>query len=307
MQFALEAVASGLGVGAIYALLALGFTFIFASSHVVNFAQGDWAMLAGMLTATVAASGLDIFWVALLAPVSGAVIGFLAYRLFLGWARSFDTMTVSLILLGVSLFSEGAAVLIWGPEPLGLNQLSALPPIRLGGVSLPATSAIVLVVTAVVFMVVFAFLSHTREGRATVAVAQNGEAAALCGINVKRVVMTSFVFSGVLAGIAGFLITPITSMYYQGGIPLTFYGFSAAAIGGLRNRSGAVIGGFSLGMIESVAGFYVGAGSLGEELTYVLPVLVLVVIGPRLQSSGTRSEEAMESFTADIATDAVNL
>ena len=307
MTVFLQTLASGLTLGSVYALIALGFTFIFASTHVVNFAQGDWAMIVGMIAATVVASSLGIFWAAVIAPIAGAAIGFLAYRIFFGFARSMDTMTISLVLLGASLFLEGFAVLIWGPDPRGISQLATLPPIKLAGAVLPLTSVIVLTATVALLLIVVFFLTLTKAGRATIAVAQNREAAALCGIDVTRVIMISFVLSGIFAGIAGGLITPITSMYYQGGVTLTFKGFAAAAIGGLRNTTGAVVGGFALGLMEAFAASYIGRGTAGQEIGLVLPLMVLIAIGPRLQASGTRSEEAAETFTADVAADAANL
>jgi branched-chain amino acid transport system permease protein len=304
-------IASGLTLGGIYSLIALGFTFVFASTRVVNFAQGDYAMIMGMLAATIATStvlGSSGFWVAaLVAPIAGAAMGFAAYQLFFRWARSIDAMTVSLVFLGVSLAMQGLAISLWGTDPRSIPALVGIPPFRLGDAILPITTVIVLLTTTALLAIVFLFLARTKTGRATIAVAQNREAAALHGIDVTRIILISMVLSGVFAGIAGFLITPIQTMYYLGGVPLTFKGFAAAAIGGLTNRTGAVVGGYALGLMEALASGYVGLGSVAQEVGLMLPLAVLLLIGPRLQAPTTRSEEGVESFSSDIGTEAMNL
>jgi len=303
----LETVAVGLTLGSVYALIAIGFSFVFASTRVVNFAQGDWAMIAGMFAAALVGSGVSLPLAIVVAPIVGAVVGYVTYALFLGRSRSTDAMTISLILLGMSFLLQGTAVLIWGPEPLGITQIGDLPPLHFAGAVLPATSVLVLITTAMLLGLVVVFLSFTKVGRATLAISQNAEAAALHGINVRALILLSFLLSGVLAGVAGFLVTPITSMFFQGGVPLTFKGFAAAAIGGLRRPAGAVVGGFVLGMLEAFAAAYVGRGNLGPELGLLLPLVVLLIVAPRLQSSGTRSEESMEAISHDVAADRVHL
>src|SRR4051812_17246498 len=303
----IQILSGGLTLGGIYALIALGFTFVFASTRVVAFAQGDYTMFVGMIAATIASSvtagsvtaGMTGFWVAGIAsPFIGAFMGFAAYQLFFRWARSIDAMTVSLIFFGVAISLQGAAVVLWGTEPRSIPVLSSVAPLRIGTAIFPITTLMVFVTTTVLLASVLIFLTFTKIGRATTAVAQNREAAALCGIDVTKIILVSMVLSGVFAGIAGFLVTPIQTMDYLGGVPLTFKGFAAAALGGLTRRSGALIGAYALGLMEALAAGYVGRGTIAQEVGLMLPLLVLLVVGPRLQAPTTRSEEGAEHFTA---------
>jgi branched-chain amino acid transport system permease protein len=307
----IQIISSGLTLGGIYALIALGFTFVFASTRVVAFAQGDYTMFVGMVAATIAGAvtaGMTGFWIAGLAsPFIGAFMGFVAYQLFFRWARSIDAMTVSLIFFGVAISLQGAAVVLWGTEPRAIPVLSSIPPFRIGTAIFPITSLMVFITTSVLLVSVLAFLTFTKIGRATTAVAQNREAAALCGINVTRIILVSMVLSGLFAGIAGFLITPIQTMDYLGGVPLTFKGFAAAALGGLTRRSGALVGAYALGLMEAMAAGYVGRGTIAQEVGLMLPLLVLLIVGPRLQAPTTRSEEGAEHFTANVGDETANL
>jgi branched-chain amino acid transport system permease protein len=307
----LQAIFSGLTIGSVYALIGVGFVFVFSSTRVVNFAQGDWAMAAGMAAATISgaltASRLALPAAAVLAIAVGGGLGFAAFRFFLGWSRSFDVVTVSLILLGMSLILQGVAVWIWGTDPLGIPSLATLPPVRFGGAVITQLSLMITLITFGLLVLVALFFEFTRSGQSMIAVAANAEAAALCGINVRRVILVSYVLSGVLAGLGGFLVTPVTSMNYLGGLPLTLKAFAAAAVGGLRRPTGAVIGGFALGLLEALAATYVHGGGIGPVASLGAALLLLLIVAPRWEKTQGRAEEAQGAIEVNVTTDVVKL
>jgi branched-chain amino acid transport system permease protein len=300
-----EALLSGIASGSIYALVALGFSFIFASTRVVNFAQGDWAMMAGMVGATVAAGPLGVVGAAIAAPISGALIGAVVAGVFVRWSRSRDAISVSLILLGMSFVLQGCALAFWGVDPLGIPALAAQSPIYLGRALIPRITVLIIFVALVLLGAISAFLQWTSLGRAMVATADNPEAAALVGIDVRRLIIVSYLLSGVLAGIAGFLITPVTGMTYLSGLPLTLKAFAAAALGGLRTPAAAVVGGLSLGCIEALAATYFGGQALGQ-LTGVLGALIaLLFIAPWVMRA--MSARYADVVSLDLADDSAPL
>ncbi len=252
-------VASGLTVGAIYALVALGFSIIFNASGVINFAQGEFVMIGGMSAVSLVATGVPMPLALVGAVLIAGVVGLLLERLAIGRARGADVITLIIITIGASIFLRGLAQLIWDKRVHALAPLSGDRPIEMFGASVLPQSLWVVGVTLVVVVTLSWFFKRTRFGKAMLATSCNRLAAELVGINVRTVLFASFGLAAALGAVAGVLIAPITFTAYDSGILLGLKGFAAAILGGLGSFSGAIVGGLVLGLLESLGAGYVSS------------------------------------------------
>jgi branched-chain amino acid transport system permease protein len=210
-------------------------------------------------------------------------------------ARSADVLTVALVLLALALVLQGVELWIWGTDPLFITSFVALPPIRFHGAVMTRLDLITILSTIGVIAVLMAFLRLTRTGRVLGAWSENAEAAALAGINVKVVLAVAFAIAGALAGVAGFFYTAQNGMDYMTGLPLTLKAFGAAALGGMRRPSYAVVGGFGLGWIESFFQAY-GNGSKAELASLLFVLVAVILLGRR---RGLDHGPTLTGITAD--------
>ena len=213
LQFAF----SGLTVGAVYALVAVGFTLIYNASGVINFAQGEFVMLGGMTTVFLAAAGVPLPLAALGAIVATIAIGLALHRLAIEPAREASTAALIIITIGASIFLRGAAEVFFDKRFHSLPPLLGDQPIRLGGAAILPQSLVVLAGAAVIVTALSLFMRRTLFGKAIIATAANRLAARLVGIDTRRVVGFSFAVSAAIGAIAGVLVTPITLTSYDAG------------------------------------------------------------------------------------------
>ncbi|MCC7058814.1 MAG: branched-chain amino acid ABC transporter permease [Burkholderiaceae bacterium] len=272
----LQFLAGGLTIGAIYALVALGFSIIFNASHVINFAQGEFVMIGGMSAVSLIASGLPmpvaIFGAVLIAGVVGLLLEWLA----VGRARKADVVTLIIITIGASIFLRGLAQLVWDKSIHALAPLSGDKPISLFGATILPQSLWVLGATVVVVILLSWFFNRTLLGKAMLATSYNRLAAQLVGIEVRRVLLASFGLAAALGAIAGVLIAPITFTAYDIGIMLGLKGFAAAILGGLGSFPGAILGGLLLGLLENLGAGYVSS-AYKDVIAFALILVVLFV------------------------------
>ena len=265
---------SGVTVGAIYALVALGFSIIYNASHVINFAQGEFVMIGGMATVFLSAAGLPLP-LAMLAAIAIAVVAGLALQ-WLAVGRSGDASVVTLIIItiGASIFLRGVASVLWGTDFHSFPAFSGDQPIAIAGATLTPQSLWVLGVTLLIAAGLLAFFGHTLLGKAMLATAHNRLAAQLVGINTRLVTLFSFGLAAALGAIGGILITPIAPTSYQVGIMLGLKGFSAAIVGGLGSGLGAIVGGLVVGIAEQMAAGYLSS-AYKDAIAFVIILLVL--------------------------------
>ena len=270
-------VASGLTSGAIYALVALGFSIIYNASGAINFAQGEFVMIGGMSAATLWAAGLPL-GVALPLAVSAAVlVALVVEKLAIEPARHAGTVTLIIITIGVSLFLRGLAQLVWGKGVHSLPAFSSEQPIAVMGATVLPQSLWVLAGAAVAVAALSAFYGRTLMGKAMLATSYNWLAAQLVGIDTRGVLFASFGLAGALGAVAGVLIAPIAFTSYDTGIMLGLKGFAAAMLGGLGSFGGAVLGGLVLGLLEGLgAGFVSSAYKDAIAFVVILAVLFLM-------------------------------
>ncbi len=264
---------SGLTVGAVYALIALGFTLIYNASDVINFAQGEFVMLGGMSTVFLALAGVPLPLAALLAIVVTIAAGFALHRCAIEPAREASPVALIMITIGASIFIRGVAQVVFDKRFHSLPHLFGSEPIRLGGATLLPQSLVVLAGGAAIVILLWLFIDRTLLGKAIIATSANRLAARLVGINTRRIVGLAFTMSAAIGAVAGILVTPLTFTSYDVGTLLALKGFAAAMLGGIGSALGAVIGGLLLGMLEAF-----GAGYISSKYKDAVAFLVILAV-----------------------------
>ena len=261
---------SGLTVGAVYALVALGFTLVYNASDVVNFAQGEFVMLGGMVTVFATAAGVPLPLAALLAVVVSIVVGLLLYWLAIEPARDASPVTLIIITIGASILLRGAAQILFDKQFHKLPSISGDTPVHLLGATVQPQSFWVLGGTAAIVILLYVFLERTVLGKAVLATAANRLAARLVGINTATVMALAFGGSAAIGAVAGILITPITLTSYDVGTMLALKGFAAAMLGGMGNP----LGGLLLGLLEAFGVGYISS-TYKDAFAFIVILLVL--------------------------------
>ncbi len=265
---------SGLMTGSIYALIALGFNIIFSATGAINFAQGEFAMLGGMLAAALLRwTGLPLPLVFLLAVAAVTAVGALMERLTINPVRGAEVLNLIIITIGASIVLKGAVMVTLGKNAAGLPAFSGEAPIRLLGATFPPQALWILGVALAVVVLLHLFFERTVLGKAMQAAAIDREAASLVGIRVGRMVLLSFVLAAGVGAVAGIIITPVTLTIYDAGTMLGLKGFSAAVLGGLGNTVGGIVGGVALGLMESL-----GAGLIASQFKDAIAFCLLLVL-----------------------------
>ena len=265
---------SGITVGATYALAALGFTLIYNASNVINFAQGEFIMLGGMLAVLFAQAGLPMPVVLLLAIAIPAVVGVVLEKVAIVPIEGAETVSLIIVTIGASLVIRGLIQVWLGKGTHSLPAFSGDAPLQILGATLLPQSLWVLGVTAVVVAGLWYFFNRTLTGKAMLATSFNRTAAELVGINTNWVLFMSFAMAAGLGALGGILITPITMTSYDVGIMLGLKGFVAVVVGGLGNGLGAVVGGLLVGVLEAMGAGYISS-AYKDAMPFVLILLVL--------------------------------
>jgi len=268
---------SGLTVGAIYALVALGFCIIYNASHVINFAQGEFVMIGGMATASLLGAGLPLAFAALGAVALAALVGMALARFAVQPARGASVVTLIIITIGAAILLRGLASIVWDKRIHALPAFSGDQPINVAGATLAPQSLWVIGVTALAVAALWGFFNRTLTGKAILAVSHNRLAAQLVGISVQRVLLVSFALSAALGALAGILIGPITFTSWDVGLLLGLKGFAAAILGGMGSGPGAVVGGLTLGLLESLGAGYVSS-AYKDAIAFIVMLAVLMLM-----------------------------
>jgi branched-chain amino acid transport system permease protein len=257
----LQYVISGATVGSAYGLAALGFTVIFNTTEIINFAQGEFVMLGGMLAVfALRWGGIPLPVAVPLAVLAVTAVGVLVDRLTIRPVRGRSTITLIIITIGVSILLRGGAMLLFGKDTYSLPAYSKGGPISLGGATLLPQSLWVGGITLLTVLAMKFFFERTLSGKAMLACACDRKAASLMGIHVDSMVTLSFAFSALVGALGGVILAPITLTSYDVGILLGLKGFAACILGGLGNPFGAVVGGVILGILESLGAGLISSG-----------------------------------------------
>lgn len=275
MQFSqlVQFVITGIANGGIYALIALGFTLIYNSTQIINFAQGEFVVFGGLIAYSLYSTQvIPIPVVFVLTVVIVTIIGLVFERLVIFPLRRASIITLIIATIGVSLFLKTLAMLIWGKEAVTFPHFFGETPIRFLGASILPQHLFIVFITIVIVIALQLFFRRTVTGKAMLATSINSSAAQLMGINTSRMVLYSFGLSAAIGAVGGISITPLVFMSFDMGTHLALKGFAAAILGGLTNPVGAVLGGFLLGVIESV-----GAGVISSGYKEVIALMILLI------------------------------
>ncbi len=266
---------SGIALGCVYGLIALGFVLIYKATEVVNFAQGEIMMLGAFLSFTfIATLGLNYWLAFLLCVISMGLIGTLMERLVVRPILGYPQFSIVMATIGLGLVVRSLIGLIWGTDDLRIETPFTDKVVRLGPLVLSADSLSIIVATALLCAVLYAFFRFTRVGIAMQATSQNMLAAYYMGIPVKRMFSLVWGLSAAVACSAGLLLAPITLIHSNLGF-LGIKAFPAAVLGGFGSIPGALAGGIVIGVVESLSGFYLPAG-IKDVSAYIVLLLVLL-------------------------------
>ena len=276
-----QLIVAGLGAGAIYGLVALGFVMVYTVTGVINFAQGAFVMLGAMIAVTlyemeVAGSGaIGLFVAAVLAILATTAVGVAVERLTIFPARRADPLTLIIITVGVYIAIQGLALIFWGSDARVLPSFTTLEvsdhTFRPGGIVLKAQSLWIWGTMVVVLAALMVFLGRTLLGKALRACSVNKDAARLMGISPSRMSVFAFGLAAALGAIAGIVLAPASRPIYDMGLKIGLKGFVAAAMGGLISSPIAVVGGLLLGLTENIA-----AGVTKSGLKDIFAFIVLI-------------------------------
>lgn len=288
----LQALLSGLAVGSAYALVALGFSVTFTTTRTLNFSHGEFVSAGAFI-------GMSVLFLALgkspaatsfggespggfaqlLALVAALVLmGLVGWLLYVLGVRPFARtpgMAWVMSTLGFGVILQSVGLAIWGPKPVFVPAPLGDEVVRVLGVGIRPQEMLMLGVSVAIMVVFDHVMRRTMMGKAMRAVAQNPGVASLMGINVNTMMVGAFVLSSALAGLSGFLLAPIAQASLFMGLAVGLKGFSAAMVGGLSNPRGCVIGGFLLGVLESMVNLW--SAQWREVAIFVLVIAVLAM------------------------------
>ncbi len=278
MTTLIQTLISGLRLGSIYALMALGYTMVYGIAKMLNFAHGDIIMVgAYAVISTVSLAQLPgVVGVAVSVVVCvllGVTIEFLAYRPL----RKAQSLAVLITAIGVSYLLQSLALLVFKSEPMAFPTIIDIPSVKLGGVVIDGMTILTLAVTAVIMVSLSLFINKTRLGKAMRAVSEDKDAAELMGISVNRTITMTFAIGSALAAVAS-IFYGATYTYIKpttGSMP-GIKAFTAAVFGGIGSIPGAMLGGILLGIIEQLSQRYIST-LWTNAIVFGVLVLVLVV------------------------------
>jgi branched-chain amino acid transport system permease protein len=275
-----QSLVSGLTQGCIYALIGLGFTIIFSVTGIINFAQGEFVMLGGMLSFFLAKSaGLSVLPALIISILIAMLIGAVLYLLAIGTARRASVVSLIIITIGAAIFIRGIAGELWGADTVAPPFFTGNGSLSVLGASIHVQALWIIGTTLVVSIVLHLLFSYTVIGKALKASAMNRTAAGLVGVNTKTMSLIAFTLAAALGALGGVVIAPLSLTSYNVGAMLGLKGFVAASIGGFRSHAVTILGGITLGVVEQVTvALNWGPFKSNHKEAIALVVLLLVLL-----------------------------
>lgn len=276
MDLVLQLLFTGIGIGSVYALVALGFVLIFRATNVVNFAQGEFSMVAAFLMVIFAVDLEWPYWLSLLLSLGGMAIYGALFNLGVYYPLRHRTyLPVIISTIGASILVTNSTLALYGPQPQVLSNLLDFQGINFGAVFLDSQYLLIIGITIVLVIFQYWFFEHTLLGKKLQATSQDKEMASLLGIPVAAMIMITFVYSAMIGGFAGILVAPILFVSIHMGGTIALKAFAATIIGGFGDVAGAIIGGLALGVIETFGAAYV---SVPYKDGFAFLVLVMFLV-----------------------------
>lgn len=267
-------IVAGLANGSLYALIALGLVLLYKTQDLINFAYGEIFMF-GAFAAYIGLFWLHLpYWAAFVgAVVSVAAFGALLERFAFRRLVNETHLTLAMLTVGLSFAMKGAARIPFGSDIYTLPPLFSAAPIRIGGAIIAPQALATIAVAILITASLFAFFAFSTLGKQMQATQQNPEGARLVGININRVMMTTWALSAGLGAAAGVVAAPSVLLYPDMGVSFLLKGFAAAVLGGLESIPGAIVGGFAVGIIEMLVG-----GFITTEFQGVSPFFIIMIV-----------------------------
>ena len=274
MESFIQLLVSGLATGAIYALIAVGFSLLWQTSHTINFAQGEFVMLPAFFILAVMNAGAP-FWLAALIGIvlSVIVLGLLFKVVIVDPMLKYGVLPLVISTIALSLFLKEAAKDFYSSQAQPFPTLVPATDLAVFGAVVSTQSLAVLAVAITTVVALHLLLHKTRLGRSMQATAQNPTLAKILGIPVERMVLYTFLLNAVLVAIASILITPIYLAKFTNGEVLGMAAFLAAIIGGFNQVRGAILGGLILGVLDNLSAVY-----LSSQYRGAFPLLILIAV-----------------------------
>jgi branched-chain amino acid transport system permease protein len=268
---------SGLTSGSIYGLVALGFNIIYNTTGIINFAQGEFVMIGGMLIYTFFVMYGLPFPIAFVGAVGGAfLMGIIFERFFIRLTKIKNELNLVTVTIAASIILRDLAMHFWGRDSLPVKEFIPVFNIDMPGGVISSQSILVIVVSLLVAFGLNMFLKKSRYGKAMRASFDDPIAAETCGIKVSNIRVMSFAVAALLGAVAGVIIAPIMFVTYDDGIMTGLKGFAAAILGGLGNFGAAIAGGLMLGIFESFSASVIPSG-LKDAVAFLVILIILFV------------------------------
>ncbi len=281
MDQLLQYMVTGVTLGSVYALVGIGFTLVCSVTGIINFAQGEFVMLGGMIAFwLLKVAGLPAAVAFAMAVAITTLTGLLLERAAIRPARNSPIISLIIITIGASILIRGLAGQFWGKEAVPLPPFSGEAPISLGAATLLPQSIWVVATMVAITVALKLLLDHTMLGRALRACSMNRRAAGFLGIDVGAMSLLSFALSAGIGALAGLVIAPISLTSYDSGTMLGLKGFAAAAVAGFGSQFGTVLGGLFLGIAESLGAAYISS-AYKDAIALLVLFLVLLARGSR--------------------------
>ena len=272
----IQLVISGLLIGGIYALISIGLTLIFGVMRIVNFAHGEFLMLAMFMTFwMVELTGMSPYMALPFVAVAMFVFGTIVYVLVIRKTLSSPMVVQIFATVGLGMLMSNSALVAWTADYRMLQSAAGSSVIHIGGIQIGVASLVAFSVAIVVALALFAFIAFTYTGKAIRATVQDRAAAQLMGVNIDRVFMLTFALGSLLVGIAGALLAPIFPVYPTVGISFGTVSFVVVVLGGMGSMTGALLGGLIIGLVETLSGFFIDTG-LKQAVYFAVFILVLI-------------------------------
>lgn len=267
---------SGLTTGAVYALVGIGFNIVYNSTSIINLAQGEFVVIGGLLMWFFSESlRIPFFFSVILTITASGLVGLIIERLTIRpLLKKGDLLLMIMVTIAVSILMRGLLMFKFGKEPYSFPPFTEGEPLVIYGAVIQQQTLWVIGITGFCIVMLYFFFNKTIHGKAMRACSVDPKAARLVGISVSKIVMLSFVISAVVGAIGGIAITPISLMEYDKGPMLAVKGFCASIMGGLGRGRGAVIGGFVLGVLESLTAGYIHSG-LKDAVALIIMLFIL--------------------------------
>ncbi len=292
MDIFFQQILNGLVLGSVYALVALGYTMVYGILQLINFAHGEVLMIGAMVSLTVIKLLTAAFpgvpgWAILIAGILAAIpvcvgVALLIERVAYRPLRNAPRLAPLITAIGLSIFLQTVAMIVWKPNPLVFPNLLPNDPVHIGPAVLAPKQILILIAATLLMIGLLLLVNKTKLGRGMRATAESPRIAGLMGVNANRIIAATFGIGAALAAVAGVLVgMNYNVIHFTMGFMLGLKAFTAAVLGGIGNLGGAMLGGLLLGIIEALGAGYIGdltGGFLGSQYQDIFAFVVLIIV-----------------------------